>query len=394
MNASTVDARFGQFLSTRVNVGAADRDRRREALPRELLRAAADLGLFGAGLPRDVGGDDASGAERGRTLWRISYLCDELAFPFVVSYQQSLVKRILATGRADLVERYARPVVRGERFGSFCWTEGADAFSFRSSARRSARGLVVNGIKGPVSGGVFSDFFLVYAREPQTDDLVAVILERTDPGVEIAPLDPMGLCATGQAEVRFNDVVVDLDRVVVAADGVTDAQKFLNERRIAIPCMVLGRLEALFEATIRDLAGRQRYRAPLTEMQAIQAGLGRMSASLDAMRAMVERMLAALAHDEAARASVADEAWHPLVAATKYFVVEEATTFVRLAQHLLGGRWYYAQWPFGRWMRDVLGFIAAAGTQGILEVDLGVLACSEIECRAARKRTSAERSPP
>jgi hypothetical protein len=49
----------------------------------------------------------------------------------------------------------------------------------------------------------------------------------------------------------------------------------------------------------------------------------------------------------------------------------------RSSRHnLLGGTWYYDDEPFGQWMRDLQGFIPAAGTQATLEVDLGTWAAA------------------
>jgi alkylation response protein AidB-like acyl-CoA dehydrogenase len=108
-------------------------------------------------------------------------------------------------------------------------------------------------------------------------------------------------------------------------------------------------------------------------MQAVQASLGRFWAALEANRAMVERMLRQVPPDQA---GAADTTWHPTVAVTKYFVLEQTSAMLGIAQRLLGGTWYYDEEPFGRWMRDLQGFIPAAGTQATLEVDLGIWAAA------------------
>jgi alkylation response protein AidB-like acyl-CoA dehydrogenase len=135
--------------------------------------------------------------------------------------------------------------------------------------------------------------------------------------------------------------------------------------------MALGKLEALFEGMVANLATRRRHRLPVTEMQAVQASLGRFWAALEATRAMVDRMLRHVSPDQA---SSADPTWNPTVAVTKYVVLEQTSAMLGIAQHLLGGTWYYDDEPFGRWMRDLQGFIPAAGTQATLEVDLGIWA--------------------
>jgi alkylation response protein AidB-like acyl-CoA dehydrogenase len=273
-------------------------------------------------------------------------------------------------------------MARGERFGTFGWSESTDAFSFRTTVRRTATGIVIDGVKAPVSGAVFSDVFVVYARDAANDDVIAVLVERGDPGVEIVEMEPLGLRALGQGELRMTGVELAAERILVASDALSHAQVFLSSRRIAIPCFVLGRLEAFFEASARDLSSRMRYGLPASEMQAVQAALGRMWAQVETCRALVEQMLRRLGDRD--ERSAADRAWDPAVAATKYAVLEQARAFLYDAQNILGGRWYYTKWPFGRWMRDLMGMIPAAGTQAILEVDIGMLASSEV---ARRGRT-------
>jgi alkylation response protein AidB-like acyl-CoA dehydrogenase len=355
---------------------------------RALLKEAGEVGLLSFMISRELGGEGHGWLDWGRVLWQLSYLCDDLGFPFLLGYELSLAKRLVAaTHLPELHPSHIQPMIRGDAFASFCWTENDSAFTFRTIARRTKRGYALNGWKGPITAGLISDHFLVYARELDHGDVIGVLVGRSDPGVSVVPMPPMGLRSTGQAEVRFDAVEVDLGRVFAPADGLSDAQKFLNERRIAIPCMIVGRLEALREAMVDDLRERVRYGTRLIDMQAVQATLGRATTAIDASCAMVERMLAHVDQAEQTQSDErADATWDPIVATTKYFVVEQALTVIQLAQHVLGGRWYFDRWPYGRWFRDLQGFVAAAGTQGIVEVDLGILAAHESERRAASRK--------
>jgi alkylation response protein AidB-like acyl-CoA dehydrogenase len=359
-----------------VNPGASRRDRDLVPLDRSLFAKLAATGILGASLPRAVGGGGADWYRWGQDLRRLAYLADELSLPFTISIQQSIAKQLLRSGRPELVERYVQPMIRGEVFGSFCWSEGSDPFSFQTIVALEGDECVLSGHKGPVSVGVWADFFLIYARDPGTEDLVVVIVERSDPGVSIDRCTPMGLRSSGQARLGLDRVTVPSGRVLVASDGVGHGQLFLNERRISLACMVLGKLEALFETMVANLTARRRHRLPVTEMQAVQAGLGRCWAALEAIRAMVDRMLRHVSRDQE---HAAGSTWDPTVAVTKYFVLEQMSSMLGIAQRLLGGSWYYDDEPFGRWMRDLQGFIPAAGTQGTLEVDLGIWAAATLE---------------
>jgi acyl-CoA dehydrogenase len=362
-------ARLTLIIRDMINPGASRRDRDVEPIDRALFAQLATTGVLAETLPRALGGAGAGWHVWGRVLRWMAYTADELSLPFTISYQQTLAQRLCSAGRPELIDRHVRPMMRGERFGSFCWTEGSDAFSFRTTATLDGDEWIVSGKKGPISAGALADFFLVYARAPAREDVVAILVERGDPGVSTEECAPMGLRGTGMALLRLDEVRVGPDRVLAASDGIGHGQVFLNERRIALACVALGKLEALFELMVANLAARRRHGLPVTEMQAVQASLGRFWSSLEAVRAMVDRMLHLLGRQPV---SAADAVWDPTVAVTKYFAIEQMSAMLAIAQRLLGGCWYFDEEPFGRWMRDLQGLIAAAGTQGILEVDLGI----------------------
>lgn len=239
-----------------VNPGASRRDRGLEPLERSIFAKLAPTGILGASLPRAVGGGGADWSRWGQVLRQLAYLADELALPFTISYQQSIAKQLLRSGRQELTDRYVRPMLRGECFGSFCWSEGADPFRFQTIATLEGGQWLVSGQTSPVSAAIWADFFLVYARQPATQDVVVVIVERGDRGVSTQRCVPMGLRSIGQATLRLDCVRVPAGRVLVASDGIGHGQRFLNQRRIALACMALGKLEALFEGMVADLAAR------------------------------------------------------------------------------------------------------------------------------------------
>lgn len=375
--------RVAAFIHERVNPGADARDREGQALPRELLQEAGSLGLLSTSLSPELGGQGWSQRRWGNATRAIAFMSDELALPFALGYQQSLARLLYNCERRDLVDRYVLPMAQGHRVGAFCWTEGASPFSFQTTIRRTNDGLIVAGRKSPISLATIGDFFVIFARDEVTSNLVSVVVERDDKGVEILPVGSLGMRALGFGEVLLHEVELPADRVLVSKDALAQAQQFLTARRVAIVSFVLGRLEALVEAVANDMASRVRYKMPLTTMQVVQARLGQMRVSLDACAAFQQTLLDQLDRQQL---NPADAAWHPLSASAKYFVVEQARRVIEDAQTVLGGAWYFDGAPFGRWMRDLLGFIPAAGTQGILEVDLGLMTATGAELQATRTK--------
>ena len=212
------------WLDARVSPGATERDRTGTPFARELLREAGELGLLGFTVPREVGGAGRSWREWGWFLHEIAYRCADTSLPMLLAYCGTLIKLLHESGRPELVDRYVRPMTRGERLPGFAWSEGRDALSFRTTLRRSGRGFVLDGEKLPVADGMLADVFLVFARSEETGDVVAVLVERGDRGVETSPYLATGLRAAGMARLRMHAVQLPAERVLVADDGLSFGQ--------------------------------------------------------------------------------------------------------------------------------------------------------------------------
>jgi alkylation response protein AidB-like acyl-CoA dehydrogenase len=141
--------------------------------------------------------------------------------------------------------------------------------------------------------------------------------------------------------------------------------------------MVTGRMRAIVERCAKKLLNTTRYDRPLTEMQSVQATLGRMYASVEASRSVIYRAL------ERQAGSAFNPIWDPIVSAAKYTVTEQANQLALNAFRLTGGGGY-ADSMIGRFQRDVAGFIAAAGTQDSLEVNMGAHVVHQLELEVVK----------
>lgn len=370
-----VRARFGAFIRQQIDPGAEERDRTGTPISRELLRQAGSLGLLGFTVPTTAGGAGRSWREWGWFLHEIGYLAEDTSFPMLLAYLGTLSKMLFDTGRDDIIQRYVRPMVAGHRFGGFAWSEGHDPFTFQTFVDETPSGYVVDGVKGPIADGLIADVFMVFARDRRTDDLVTVLVERDDPGVSLTPYLATGLRASGMARLHLDRVPLPRGRLLVAADGLSYGQRFLNERRLEMPCWALGRMRALLETCVAELAQRVRYGLPLTEMQTIQAAIGRMHAGVETSRMVLDNVLGRIGD------GLHDPLWDPPLALAKYHVIREALGMCRTLQDILGGAAVFQAAPYERAIRDLSCLNAIAGTMLTLEVDLGILTIGDVQLR-------------
>jgi alkylation response protein AidB-like acyl-CoA dehydrogenase len=381
-----VGARFGAFVRQEIDPGAAARDRTAQPISRELLRQAGALGLLGFTIPTAAGGAGRSWREWAWVLHELGYRAADTAFPMLLAYLGTLTKMLHDTGRPDLIERYVRPMVRGERLGGFAWSEGRDPFAFRTRAERTASGgYVLDGMKGPIANALIADVFMVFARDTLTSDVVVVLVESDDPGVTITPHPATGLRASGMGRLALAGVAIPAERVLVTADGLSYGQRFLNERRLEMPCWALGRMRALLETCVAELADRIRYGLPLSEMQTVQAAIGRMFAGVETSRLVLDGVLQRVGQ------GLHDPLWDAPLALAKYHVIHEALALCRTLQDVLGGAAVLEADPYERPIRDLSCLNAIAGTLATLEVDLGVLTVADV---MIHRHTAPTTSPP
>ncbi len=220
--AKEVDERFGDFFRTRINPTAAHRDQHYETFPVPMLREMAELGLIGFTAPEDIGGQGRTWEDWGHALEEIGYLAGDSGLPMLLSYRETatnLVYQSAQRGRPHLLERYARPAVKGDEFIGWLLTEDADLFALNSTIEKRGDRYILNGYKQASTGGRTCTCWITYASLPDKSDAMAVMVHADDPGVEMRPIRTMGLRSLGLAEMTFTEVELTEDRIVAPSAG-------------------------------------------------------------------------------------------------------------------------------------------------------------------------------
>jgi len=383
--AAEARERFSSYIRDVVEPGVLERDRDGKALGPEILRGAADAGLTRFAMPREVNGEGRDLFDWGIVLEEIGYLCSDGAFPMVLSAALSTVEELVASKRPELVERYALPIARGEAIGGFAYTEGSDPFHFKTIAKRDGSSWVLSGRKSFVTAGTYANPIKVYVRDEASDDLLAFLVERGDPGVTLEPVQAIGLRSGGYAILTLNDVRLDEDRLFVKSDGLGHVQAYLNRRRPILVCGALGTVRAMLERAVDLIAPKVRYGRGVLEYPNVQAAIGKTYAALETSRTMVYRALARFADGSA------DPMWDPYGTIAKYTATETALDAAQRLMRVLGTEGFLEATHWDRYLRDFSGMIIGAGPQDLTEMDLGVRFAAELETRRMRERAKQRR---
>ena len=375
--AAEADDRFGAFVRDTVNPGSDDRDRTGEPLPRALFKEAGRLGLLDFSLPLEVGGEARDKFDWGVVLEELARISTDPSLLSVLDTNVGVAELLLMTGRSELIERYARRIAAGEIICPPAAYEGRDPFDYVTTAHEVGSDWRLNGSKGFVGGATIADAFLVYAREPESGDILSFVVERSQAGVSVEPLETSGLRSMGFGTLSLADVRVPKERVVADADALSAMNSYLRNRRLMTAAVVLGQMQALFDACVIALDDRRRGGRSVLDYPNVQRTVGEMFATIHTSRSIVHQALATTT-------TTRDRYFDAMSTVAKEFVSEQAIKLGLAAMQLHGGEGYMRRHPWERYVRDSLGLIGGQGAQELLLIQLGQHATFEIRQRQAR----------
>jgi len=284
---------------------------------------------------------------------------------FALSYGASVGlfgANVARRGTPEQIERFALPVLRCERIGSWCLTEpqaGSDALGgMRTQARYNDGEYIITGQKTFITNAPYAHVFLVYARVvggPLDGSIQPFIVERTMPGVATGPpMKKMGMRGSPTGEVFLDEVRVPAAHLLGGGVRQRDHVKSsLAEERLGLAALSYGIAERCFEIA-RDYAKqRQQFGQPIANFQMIQQRLARMYVALSNARRFV---YADTYTDRPLAESLAE------VCAGKLYCAEVGTYVAFEAIHILGGYGYMEEYTVERLARDAKLIELGGGT--------------------------------
>jgi len=272
-------------------------------VPRELHAAAARQDLLGVGFPEEVGGSGGDLADT-TAMQEAFFAAGASSGLMAALFTHGIaLPHIVATGDADLVDRFVRPTLAGQAIGSLAVTEpggGSDVAGLRTTARRDGDHYVVNGSKTFITSGVRADFLTTAVRTggPGHRGISLLVVEAGTPGLTVdRSLRKMGWHCSDTAELSYVDCRVPVANLVgEEGSGFAQiAEQFVVER-IALAVHgygVAARSLALTASYCRD---RETFGKPLVANQAVRHALVEMHRRVEVARTytqhVVERHLA------------------------------------------------------------------------------------------------------
>ena len=334
-------------------------------IPKDLWPRIADLGLGGLYVSEDSGGSGLTRLDATLVFEALSMACPSVAA--FLSIHNMCAKMIESFGSDQMKARVLPGALTMQTVLSYCLTEpgsGSDAAALKTRADRTNEGYVLNGTKAFISGGGYSDAYIVMCRTGQDGPkgVSTVLVEDGTPGLSFGGLeDKMGWRSQPTAQVQFDDCAIPADNLVgEEGRGFSYAMAGLDGGRLNIAACSLGAAQAALTQTLTYMSERKAFGKTIDQFQALQFRLADMEIELQAARVFLRQ--AAWRLDTGAP----DATKHCAMA--KKFVTEAGSRIVDQCLQLHGGYGYLADYGIEKLVRDLRVHQILEGTNEIMRL--------------------------
>jgi len=334
-------------------------------IPRPLWGKLAELGFGGLYVSEEAGGAGLTRLDATLVFEALSMACPSVAS--FLSIHNMCAAMLDKFGSPDVKARFLTPAIHLETVLSYCLTEpgaGSDAAALKTRAERSNDGYVLNGTKAFISGGGYSDAYVVMCRTggEGARGVSTVVVEHGAAGLSYGGLeDKMGWRAQPTRQVQFDDCFVSADNLVgEEGNGFKYAMNGLDGGRLNISACSLGGAQAALDKTLAYMGERKAFGQPIDQFQALQFRIADLEIELQAARTFLRQ--AAWKLDQGAPDAT------KFCAMAKKFVTEAGSRVADQCLQLHGGYGYLADYGIEKIVRDLRVHQILEGTNEIMRL--------------------------
>ena len=334
-------------------------------IPKDLWPQIAELGFGGLYVSEHAGGAGLGRLDATLVFEALSMACPSVAA--FLSIHNMCAKMIDTFASDEMRARVLPDALTMNTVLSYCLTEpgsGSDAAALKTRAERTNEGYKLNGTKAFISGGGYSDAYVVMVRtgEDGPKGISTVYVEDGTPGLSFGRLeDKMGWRSQPTAQVQFDDCVVGAQNLVgEEGKGFSYAMAGLDGGRLNIAACSLGAAQQAMDQTLAYMRERKAFGKPIDQFQALQFRLADLEIELQAARTLLRQ--AAWKLDTGAPDAT------KFCAMAKKFVTEAGSRIVNQCLQLHGGYGYLADYGIEKLVRDLRVHEILEGTNEIMRL--------------------------
>ncbi len=334
-------------------------------IPKDLWRQLADLGFGGLYVSEDSGGSGLTRLDATLVFEALSRSCASVAA--FLSIHNMCAKMIDTYGSDTLKSEVLPKALTMETVLSYCLTEpgsGSDAAALKTRADRTNDGYQLTGTKAFISGGGYSDAYVVMARtgDAGPKGVSAMLVEDGAPGLSFGALeDKMGWRSQPTRQVQLDSCAIPTGNLLgEEGKGFTYAMQGLDGGRLNIAACSLGAAQSALDQTLIYMSERKAFGQTIDNFQGLQFRLADMEIALQSARTFLRQ--AAWKLDTAAPDAT------QFCAMAKKLCTETGSEVADQCLQLHGGYGYLADYGIEKIVRDLRVHQILEGTNEIMRL--------------------------
>ena len=334
-------------------------------IPKTLWPQLAELGFGGLYVREQSGGSGLTRLDATLVFEALSMACPSVAA--FLSIHNMCAAMIDKFGSDELQAKYLPRVLSMEMFFSYCLTEpdtGSDAAALKTKAVKSNTNYSLTGTKAFISGGGYSDAYIIMSRtgDNSPKGITALIVEDGAEGLSFGGLEEkMGWRSQPTRQVQLDKCKIPIENLLGDEGyGFSYAMAGLDGGRLNIAACSLGAAQQAFTQTRTYMAERKAFGKSIDQFQALQFRLADMEIELQSGRTFLRQ--AAWKLDNGAPDAT------QFCAMAKKLVTDMGSKVANDCLQLHGGYGYLADYGIEKVVRDLRVHQILEGTNEIMQV--------------------------
>ncbi|MBR2654951.1 MAG: acyl-CoA dehydrogenase family protein [Loktanella sp.] len=334
-------------------------------IPKDLWPKLAALGFGGLYVREQSGGAGLSRLDATLVFEALSYSCASVAA--FLSIHNMCARMIDSYGSDDLKARILPRALSMDLILSYCLTEpasGSDAAALKTRATRSNENYLLTGTKAFISGGGYSDAYIIMARtgDAGPKGISAILVESDAPGLSFGELeDKMGWRSQPTRQVQLDDCTTPLGNLLgTEGQGFSYAMAGLDGGRLNIAACSIGAAQCALDQTLAYMKDRRAFGQSLDQFQGLQFRVADAEIALQSARTFLRQ--AAWKLDTGAPDAT------KFCAMAKKLCTETGSDVADQCLQLHGGYGYLADYGIEKIVRDLRVHQILEGTNEIMRL--------------------------
>ncbi|MBW2482870.1 MAG: acyl-CoA dehydrogenase family protein [Deltaproteobacteria bacterium] len=332
--------------------------------PRDLYKKAGDVGILGIGYPEEYGGTPGDIFFQV-AAWEEVMRCGSGGIAAGLGSLNIAIPPILSHGSSEQKERFARPVIMGDKIAALAISEpggGSDVAGLQTTAVRTNDHYVVNGSKTFITSGCRADQITCAVRTGGggAQGISLLVIEAGTPGYSVSEkLKKTGWWASDTAQIFLDDCKVPVENLIGEENhGFYAIMDNFQSERLQLAVMANMTSQLALEASIQYANQREAFGKPLAGFQVLRHKIVDMATLVEVSREFTYRVAAKIG---AGLTQIKE------ISMAKNFACSTSDRVTYDAVQIFGGYGFMRGYPVERLYRDNRVLSIGGGTTEIMK---------------------------